>query len=190
MRKCANSDTLAGMANTINFSSAYFRTVNTVVGEGPKKVRMNITASFTKEVRDKMDWQEPVRPDGFQGRTIDEAAEEIDLDGELHARTMTFSPNEAELKGVGFSADIAEVKNFILVTVSDEGSKRRELRFQIVSSAPGILAEIEAYVDRIGRGKGTLKISYVEQQELDLDPNAPRATSEQRDAAEEIPVEG
>jgi hypothetical protein len=185
------------MANTIIFSSAFFRTVNSVIGEGPKKVRMNVTASFTKEVRDKMDWQEPVRPNGFQGRTIDEAAEEIDLEGELHARNMTLTPNEAELKGVAFCIDIAEVKNFSLVTVAEKESRRRELRFQIVSSSPGILAEIEKYTDVIGRGKGTLKISYVEQQDLDLktetpaaaDPTLPRATSEQRAAAEEIPVE-
>lgn len=149
---------------------------------------MNVTASWTKEVRDKMDWQEPVRPNGFEGRTVEDAAEAIDLEGELHARTMTFRPNEDELRGVEFSIDISEVKNFELVSVVEEQSRRRELRFQIVTSAPGCLAEIEKYVDTIGRGKGTLKVSYVQQEELPLD--GPKATSEQRDATAAIPVEG
>lgn len=176
------------MATQIQFNSVFIRTAGFALDDGTKRVRINVTASLTKEVRDKMNWHEVEKPRNFEGRTVDEAADKIKLDGELHGRTMTLTPNEGELKKLAFSVDIAEVKSFELATVQEEASKRRELRFQIMSSAPGILAEVETYCDAIGQGKGTLKISYVEQGKLDLDPNV-TASAEQRKAASEIPVQ-
>lgn len=135
-----------------------------------------------------MDWQELERPKNFKGRALDEAATEMDLEGELHGRTMILTPNEKELKKLEFQIDIQQVKDFRLHTVSEESSKRKELRFQIITSVAGALGEIETYTDAIGQGKGSLRISYVQQSELDLSSEI-KATEEQREATKEIAVQ-
>lgn len=169
------------MAQTITFSSAFIRTAGLVLDDGTKKVRINFTASLTKEVRDKMDWQELEKPKSFKGRLIEEAADSLDLDGELNGKTMTLTPNDRELAKASFSIEIGQVHSFQLVTVKDENSKRRELRFQVLTVVKGALKELEAYTDRVGQAKGALKISYVQQSELGLNDDV-EATEEQRQA--------
>lgn len=170
------------MANIINFSSAFIRTCNLTLDEGTKKIRINVSTGWTKEVRDKMDWNEPERPKNFKGRLVDEAASDISLDGELLGQTMTLTPNDAELRKSAFSIEIGKVSAFQLVTVKDENSRRKELRFQVMTTARGAAGAIEAFTDRVGQGKATLKISYVQQSEMDLAAaeDEPRATEEQR----------
>jgi len=172
------------MANIILFSSAFIRTASMALDEGTKRIRVNVTSSWTKEVRDKMDWAEPDKPKGFTGRTVDEAASSIDLEGEIQARNLSLQPNDKELKKLGIEFEIAEAKNFQLVTITDGNQTRKELRFQIVTTAAGALGEIERYADSVGQGKGELKISYVKQGALDLVDmsDAPKQTEERKKA--------
>jgi hypothetical protein len=169
------------MAQTITFSSVFIRTAALALDEGTKRIRINVTASLTKEVRDKMDWQELEKPRGFKGRLIEEAASSVDLEGELHGKTMTLTPNDKEIVRRAFSIEIGQVHDFKLATVQEENSKRRELRFQIITVAKGALGKLEDYADAVGQAKGSLKISYVEQSALDLDTGV-MATDEQRQA--------
>lgn len=172
------------MANTINFSSAFVRTASYALNDGTKKVRINITASLTKEVREKMDWLEIERPKNLKGRLLDEAAEGISLEGELHGKTMRLTPNEKELAKAGFEIEIGQVHAFTLATVQDGDSKRRELRFQVMTTAKGALGELEKYTDRVGQAKATLRISYVQQSEMELAAGAEdvQPTEQQRQA--------
>lgn len=158
------------MPNTILFSSAFVRTASFALDEGSKRIRINFTASWTKEVREKMDWQEVDRPRGFKGRTIEEAAGAISLIGELNASTLQLRPNDKELHKAAIEFDIQQVVKFELVTVSDGDSTRRELRFQVITGAPGAIGTLEGYCDAVGQAKGELRISYVRQEKLDLEP--------------------
>lgn len=168
------------MANTISFTGAFIRTVAMALDEGTKRIRINVTANLTKEVREKMDWREAPKM-ASNGRFLEDAATCIDLEGELHGRTMTLTPSNGELAKLAFSIDISEVKSFQLVIVRGENSVTRELRFQVLSVAQGALGAIETYTDAIGQDKGTLKVSYVKQQELDLG-----ATGEAEEDAESV----
>lgn len=155
------------MASTINFSSAFIRTVSMALDEGTKRIRINVSASLTKEVREKMEWLEPTKPKG-NGRTIDDAATSIDLEGELQGRTMTLKPNDKELQRHACEIEVSEVGKFCLVTVKENESTRKELRFQILTTQRGALGKIEKYTDAVGQAKAELRISHVKQEELPL----------------------
>ena len=167
------------MPSSITFTGCFVRTVTLALDESAKKVRINCTANLTDKVRAVMGWGKPphLQKDGEE-RSIEDAAQQIDLDGELHATNLSFRPSNAELRGVQFDLDIHSVSHFQLVTVNDGESKsHRELRFQILTSATGAATKLETYTDVVGQGKGELRVSYTKQEDLPL-----HAADEQREA--------
>jgi hypothetical protein len=92
------------------------------------------------------------------------------LEGELHGSHFVLKPNEKQLAQHEIQFDIRSVEDFKVATVKDGESKRRELRFVVRSSAPGVAALVDDYIRRIGDYEGALKISYVRQEAMDLQP--------------------
>lgn len=151
---------------TINFSSVVIQTACMALDEGTKRVRINVRASLTKEVRDKMDWPEPARENDH--RTIEDAAKALKLEGEIAAANVILTPNEKELKRNAIDIHVESIKDFQLVAVKDGEARRRELRFQLIGVAPGILGVVEGYADTVGMGKAGMKVSCLTQDELPL----------------------
>lgn len=167
------------MPAVINFSSVFFRTINTTLKETTKTIRINCTGSLTKEVREKMKWgdrAEPPEDAPEDYRTLEDAAMGIRLEGELHASEMELTPNEDGLKANTCKVDIKTVGDFQLVRVEEDGkAPRLELRFQIMTSSPGALARLERYFDKAGQAKANLRISYVKQLNLGEDESTEAA---------------
>lgn len=150
---------------TITFLSVVIQTATMALDEGTKRIRIYCRASLTKEVRDKMDWPEPVRENDH--RTIEEAARALKLDGELPGAVLTFTTNDKELKKYGFEIHAEGIKDFQLVAVKEGEGRRRELRFQILAVAGGTLGVVEAFSDKVGQAKCSLRVSYAEQAKLE-----------------------
>lgn len=154
------------MPSTVAFLSAFIRTINTTVTpDNSKVVRINMSASWTKDMQKKMGWTETPKPEGFDNiRTIDEATQSRELEGDLHATTLTFKPNEAALaKSHTVEIAIDQVHGFSLVIM--EGG-RKELRFQVIAKAAGVLASLEDYCDNVGRAPAECRVSYTKQMAL------------------------
>ena len=151
------------MADTIIFRGAYIRKITKNNSESDTGVRIEIGADWTDTVREHMEWDEVPHGHGAS-----------DLIGKLRANHMILTPADNMLKKHEVQIDIDECSGFNQKGIKDgEGNiGYRELLFAIDSSSDCAAALAEGYVNLIGRGKAQLKVSYVKQEEIDLQGSA------------------
>ena len=124
-----------------------------------KYVKINFTAAFSEPVREAMEWGEP--PAGFASAK---------LDGDLTASHFILTPDGKELRQHELQMDSSGISGFEVHRVKvSEDSHENELRFQIVTSAAGGAAQVEAYLEAIGKGTAQLRVNYEKQEGLDLE---------------------
>jgi hypothetical protein len=135
-----------------------------------KYVKINFTASFSEPVREAMEWGEP--PAGFASAK---------LDGDLTASHIILTPDGKELSQHELQMDISGASGFEVHRVKvGEDSHENELRFQVVTSAPGAAARLEAYLEVIGKGTAQLRVNYEQQQPLVTTDTQERLISEEQ----------
>jgi hypothetical protein len=135
-----------------------------------KYVKMNFTASFSKPVREAMEWGEP--PAGFASAK---------LNGDITASHMILTPDGKELGQHELQMDISGASSFEVHRVKvGEDSYENELRFQVVTSASGAAARLEAYLEVIGKGTAQLRVNYEQQQPLVTTDTQERLISEEQ----------
>lgn len=149
------------MADTVIFRGSYIRKFEMVNNPNERHIKIEMTSDWTDVTREQMHW----------GEVGDEVGG-CDLIGALAASNIVLTPAGRPLKDheIKFAANV--VGGFNLVPLKDgEGEiTGRELRYWIKTTAPDAAQWLEAYCNAIGRGMGQLKVSYVKQAELDLDP--------------------
>jgi hypothetical protein len=100
------------------------------------------------------------------------------LDGELLGVNFILTPGDKKMAKNEIQFDIRSAEDFKVVTIEKDGVKRRELRFIVRSSAPGVAALVDNYIRHIGGHQGALKISHVKQESLDLGEKKGPSTGE------------
>ena len=124
-----------------------------------KYVKINFTAAFSEPVREAMEWGEP--PAGFASAK---------LDGDYVANHFVLAPDGKELRPHEIQMDASGISAFEVHRVKvGEDSHENELRFQIVTSLAGAAAQIEAYLEAIGKGTAQLRVNYEQQSEMPLE---------------------
>ena len=155
------------------FRAAYIRYVDLRYDDKSKVkyVKINFTAAFSEPVREAMEWGEP--PAGFASAK---------LDGDLNASHFVLTPDGKELKQHELQLDATAIGGFEVHRIQvGEDSHENELRFQIVTTVPGGCAQIEAYIEAIGKSTGQLRVNYEQQAEMDLgDDKQERLISEEQ----------
>jgi len=118
-----------------------------------RKVKIELTASWTDAVREFMGWEE--LPDCF-GST--------DLIGSYNASSARLTPNGLEKQMETFKAD--ELNGFHVVPLKDKGGEvtGHELRFTVETRELQSIGRIARYLDKIGRGPGILTVREGERQ--------------------------
>ena len=124
--------------------------------------RIHFTSDLSTPVIEAMDWQ-----------PIPDCVEATKLTGNLTARNLVLTPNQKELRQHEIQMECSEVSDFQLFRIQGEDgdSKRTELRFLARIIEPGAIARVENYMRLVGTSKksdGALKITYDDQQKLDL----------------------
>ena len=124
-----------------------------------KYVKINFTAAFSEPVRQAMEWGEP--PAGFASAK---------LDGDLTATHFILTPDGKELRQHELQMDCTGLGEFQVFRVQvGEDSYENELRFQVVTTAQGSAALLEAYLETIGKGTAQLRVNFEQQQPLEMD---------------------
>jgi hypothetical protein len=152
----------AAMAESITFRGCWVRYFDGRQEEGGAFVRIHMTAEFTEPVMVEMDWEDP-------GHSVSSA----NLEGSLLATHLILTPGDKQLKANELQFDISSIEDFKVATVQKDEMKRRELRFVVRSSAPGVAAQVDEYIRRIGEHQGAMKVSYVKQETLPLADKKP-----------------
>jgi hypothetical protein len=145
------------MSESIIFRGTHIRYFDGRQEEGGAFVRIHLTSEFSTNVMAEMDWTDP-------GVSVTEAK----LDGELHGTHLILTPGDKQLAMNEIQFDVRSAEDFKVVTVAEKESKRRELRFVVRTSAPGVAALVDNYIRRVGDHQGALKVSYVKQEQLPL----------------------
>ena len=124
-----------------------------------KYVKINFTAAFSEPVREAMEWGEP--PAGFASAK---------LDGDLTATHFILTPDGKELRQHELQMDCTGLGEFQVFRVQvGEDSYENELRFQVVTTAQGSAALLEAYLESIGKGTAQLRVNFEQQQPLEME---------------------
>jgi hypothetical protein len=162
------------------FRGAFIRFVDLRYDEKSKTpyIKINFTASFSKPVREAMEWGEP--PAGYGS---------ADLDGDFSATHFVLTPNGRELKDSEIELKAKSIGDFVLFRVKgDDGdSTHHELRFQILTSDEESGRKLQDYIKVIGKGEALLRVNYAVQSELELEAEA--AAEEQPEAEPEAEPE-
>lgn len=147
------------MAETVTFRGAILRRFESPpAGETTPFIRSHWTVDFAEPSNSVMGWKDP----GDCGVTG------ADLVGEIAAANVVVTPHDPELRKHEIQFDAHEASDFKLHTVKDPDSSRREVRFIIRSNVQGIGAVLENYRWIIGDKQATIRLSYVKQENLDL----------------------
>lgn len=166
------------MSDNITFRGAILKHFDVRQGKegGDVFCRINFSADWSEQVRDKMEW-EPV-PDSIT---------ECKLTGSLLATHLILTPGDKALSQHQLQFDVTSVEDFQVVSLKDdEGDVRgRELRFVVrtPSEAEGFLGQ---YIRRVGRHAGALKVVYVKQEKLDLGEGKPEKEDDEPSLATSI----
>lgn len=142
------------------FRAAFVRFVDLRYDDKSKNnyVKINFTAAFSEPVREAMEWGEP--PSGFASAK---------LDGDLTANHFILTPDGKELLQHELQLNASGISGFEVHRVKvGEDSHENELRFQVVTSAPGAAARLEAYLEVIGKGTAQLRVNYEQQEPLEM----------------------
>lgn len=93
-------------------------------------------------------------------------------EGELHTTEIEMAPDEDGLKRQKFLLSTSVLYKFEIVRLELEGKKKKghrfELRFDIDFTDPEGAAKLEKYIAIAGEAKAKLTVSYVKQEDLDL----------------------
>lgn len=137
------------------FRGASVRYFDTRMSQGGEAVfvRIHVSADFTELVRTAMEWQE--LPDSFT---------EGKLSGEIAAHQISMKGS----KGLGLSFEMAvkSIADFKVVTIKEENSSHRELRFVIVTDEHGAYTTVGNFVETAGKATCQLTVHYSEQAQI------------------------
>lgn len=156
------------MSETITFRGAHIRYCDVRHDESGVVFRIHMTSEFTDPIMDSMEWEDP-------GDSVTEAK----LGGVLSATHMILTPGDKQLKQHELQIDLKDVTDFKLVAITKDEVTRRELRFKVRTVEAGTAAKVENYLSLVGAHQGTLKVSYVKQENLPL---------EQKEASKQMPL--
>jgi len=171
------------LSDNIHFRGASIRYIDVRQGKegGDVYCRIHMSAAWSDQVRDKMEWD-----------AIPDSITECKLTGSLLATNFILTPGDKQLKQYELNFDISSVEDFqVKCEKDDEGEiKGRRLDF-IVRTPKEVEGFLGNYIRRVGRHEGMLKIRYQVQEQLDLnetksaDPETKPAGSETEQAEEQ-----
>ena len=171
------------MAENILFRGAVLKHIDVRQGKegGDVFCRIHMSADYSDQVRDKMDWEE-----------IPESITDCKLKGALLATNFILTPADKQLDRYELNFDISSVEDFQVASLKDDDGDvcGRELRFVVRTPKDGVEAFCGQYIRRVGRHAGALKIGYTVQDKLDLhaeaeDAGVKKETVEKNEAADE-----
>lgn len=141
-------------------------------------IRVHFSAELTTPVSEAMGWAD-----------FPSSITNAKLEGELTCDKFILTPASKKLKDFEIQLQCSRIEDFVLSRVKeDEGDGiKTRLRFMAIVEQVGAIADIENWMRNIGGGEAALKVSYIEQDKLDL-KDEPHATDEQRKAAMEMGV--
>lgn len=118
-----------------------------------RKVKLELTASWTEGIRTEMGWDD-----------LPECFGSTDLLGSYTASGATLTPNGLEKNKEEFTAD--DLNSFHVVPLKDKGGEvtGHELRFTLETRQLDTIGKTARYVNKIGRGPGVLLVNEGEQQ--------------------------
>lgn len=145
------------MANGINFVKAFIRKAETKHSEAGAFVRIHLTSEFTDHVLESMAWTDP-----------GESSKKTRMAGELAEGTFILTPDSDMLNNQEIQFSFQSAAQFDIVTLEDEDSKRRELRFIVDSTAAEAADHIRGYMNMVKKSTGALKLNYAVQGDLGL----------------------
>lgn len=138
--------------------------------------RAHFTADWTKPVADVFEWEE-----------IPSSVTSAKLDGSLTSDKFILTPTDKKLRDWEFELQCSRVEDFTIVRITKDEKTITRLRFTAMVEAQGGVGLIEAWMRSVGEAPAALKVTYVEQTELDLEKGDDiRATPEQQAAAMEM----
>jgi hypothetical protein len=137
---------------TLTFRGAYIRFVDLRYEPKSKAVytKINFTATYSKPVRDELNWPE-----------LPESMPAADLDGNFTATEFTIIPNGLDTSA--FNLDAKELGHFSVHRVASDNDQEKteeELRFQIVTPDKHAASKLAKYLDVVGHGAAQLKVKY------------------------------
>ena len=143
----------------LTFRGAYIRHFDgRRPNEGDAFVRFHVTCDYSEPVRKALDW--PPLPDGVDS---------MEPSAELAPQNAIMEPADPKLAAdYRFDLALSSVDHFAVVRVEGEKSDTVELRFQFVSSAKDAGMVAWNYLANVGQHKGTLKLSYSRQEQMEL----------------------
>lgn len=158
------------MAESVLFRGAVLKYIDVRQGKegGDVFCRIHMSADYSEQVRDKMDWDE-----------IPESITDCKLTGSLLATNFILTPGDKQLHRWELNFDISSVEDFQVVALKDDDGEvcGRELRFVVRTPKDGVEAFCGQYIRRVGRHAGALKIGYTVQEKLDLGQDADKTAA-------------
>jgi hypothetical protein len=153
------------VAENITFRGAVLKHFDVRQGKegGDVFVRIHMSADYSDQVCEKMDWE-----------PLSESIKECKLTGELLATNFILTPADKQLTQYELNFDISSVEDFQVVALKDDEGDvcGRELRFVVRTPKDGVEAFCGQYIRRVGRHAGALKIGYTVQEKLGLQTDA------------------
>ena len=126
-----------------------------------REARIEFSASFGRELRTMMSWEEP--PDGYGA---------IDLVGTIPVSQVVLTPNSpistnGKLESLAETFPAFSLDHFNLIPLKDTRGEvsGRELRFTLHSAKLNVAGLAGRYVAKLGRSPGTLLLTVAEQEE-------------------------
>jgi hypothetical protein len=169
------------VAESILFRGALIRYFDVHQGKegGDVFTRIHMSADYSYQVRDKMDWEE-----------IPDSITDCKLKGALPATNFILTPADKQFARYELNFDISSVEDFQVASLKDDDGDvcGRQLRFVVRTSKDGVEAFCGQYIRRVGHHAGALKISYTVQEQLDLHAEASgvkKETVEKNEAADD-----
>jgi hypothetical protein len=146
---------------------AFIRSVHLSNPDDNKKtVSAQCTADFSTPVIEKMKWGQVADGTGeFTPINIDGVVSSCKLKGALLATSLILTPSQKEMKKHELDLDISWLGDFQAVVTKDrEGEPTNtELRFTFESNSDKAAAQLENYINHLGREKCQMKVAYAKQ---------------------------
>lgn len=155
------------MSNNLILRGAFIRSVHLSNPDDSKKtVSVQCTADFSTPVIEKMKWGQVADGTGeFTPINIDGVVSSCKLKGALLATSLILTPSQKEMKKHELDLDISWLGDFQAVVTKDrEGEPTNtELRFTFESNSDKAAAQLENYINHLGREKCQMKVAYTKQ---------------------------
>ncbi len=126
-------------------------------------IRVHFSAELTTPVSEAMGWAE-----------FPSSITNAKLEGELTCDKFILSPTNKKLKDFEIQLQCSRVSDFLLSRAKEEDGDGviTRLRFVAIVEQVGAIADIENWMRNIGGGEAALRVSYIEQDKLDLKAEA------------------